>query len=438
MPEGFDFGLPIRLREKKWGVGSGKHPSHIVNTSNDPIDFTIDMEMQDARFLGLVTGSTSSSGTQAAITTVTTVATASLSQGDYFLLYTIDSSGHCICNAVWFDIDAAGSGAPSITGATNIEVDITTGQTAAQVASALQSVIDSETNYGASVDTATVTITNANAGAVPTLRDGASATDFTFATSTFGASTQTVTESTGNDLPSFGIHIEYDNGSEDIAVDLFGCVVVSEEISIDYEEKVIMESVTIRCPYFITGNVSTIPPPKRSVNPNVWQEVVEDTDIYLLMSGTTDKTPTIVTAATLKIENEVELYPEIGVAYRKYVVSGKRNVSLNIIGFTQTKDLWTIWATDTWDNANGYYTTNAERLNTNLRVQRTATYDLWTIAIYNWLITEFEMRVFPIDDKIMGIDITLEGATPNSSGYIISSLSIVDYICKIYYNVANS
>lgn len=438
MPEGFDFDLPIRLREKRWGVGSGKHPSHIINTVNEPIEFSIDMEMQDARFIALATGTTSSAGLRAAVTTITTVAASAITQADYFLIYCIDGSGHCICNAVWFDIDAAGTGAPSITGATNIEVDIASTDTAAQVATKLKNVLDAEGNYGAGVSDTVVTVTNANNGAVPTLRDGAAATDFTFTTSTFGSSTQTVTEATGSSLPNFGMHVEYDNGSEDIAVDLFGCVVVSEEVSIDYEEKVIKETVTIRCPYFALGNISTCPPPKRSVNVNVWQEVVEDTGIYLLMSGSTDKTPAIVTAATLKIENDIELYPEIGVSYRTHVVTGTRTVSLNIIGFTQTNDLWTIWATDTWDNANGYYTTNAARLNTNLRIQRTATYDLWTIAIYNWLITEFEMKVFPIDDKIMGIDITLEGATPNSSGYIISSLSIVDYICKIYYNVANS
>jgi hypothetical protein len=440
--DGMDWDMPIQLKEKIWDIGAGKHPSHIINTIYEPIEFTIETEMVDARFMALATGATSSAGTQAAIQVITCGATSTISQGDYFLIYCIDGSGHVICNAVWFDIDAAGTGAPSITGATNIEVDITTGLTAGEVGDALQAKMDAEGNYGATDDNAgVVTITNAANGAVPKAYDsGAAPTAFTFSVTTYGASTQTVTEATTTTLQSFGLHIECNNATdtEDIVVDLHGCIVKGYEVNIDYANKTIKESVTIGCPYYTIGAISTNPPPKRTINPHLWQDVVEVASTqHLIMLGTTDKTPKIVNKAALKIENEVDWQPEIGTAYAMYPVSGKRNVSLNLVGFIQKDDLWEYWY-DTWDDANGYYTNAGAKLNTQLRVQRTATYDLWEISVVNWLIETYNLRLFTIDDKILGIDITFTGATPDANGYIIDSLSIKDYVAKIYYNVANA
>ena len=105
---------------------------------------------------------------------------------------------------------------------------------------------------------------------------------------------------------------------------------------------------------------------------------------------------------------------------------------------SEDKELYTIWATDTWDNANGYYTTAAAKLNTEITVTRLATYDVWALSVCNWLIESFGLKVFSPEEAIMGVDIGFTGATPDASGYIIDSLVIKDYICKIYYNVANA
>ena len=89
---------------------------------------------------------------------------------------------------------------------------------------------------------------------------------------------------------------------------------------------------------------------------------VSGSNEYVIRAGTTDKTPAILNKMTLSIENELELYPEIGYNYRQNVICGKRNISMNLIGFIQTNDIWTAWK-DTWDDTSGYYTTIGSRLN---------------------------------------------------------------------------
>lgn len=449
IPDGIDWDLPIRLKEKIYGIGSGKHPSIIINTLQEPVEFTLDMMMQDARFLALVTGTSSTaadgnSDQDLDITCIGAGTEGALATGDYFLIYTIDGSGHQICNAVWFDVNSGG-GAPSITGATNIEVDVGTNDTAAQVATALHTKLEAETNYSASTGgsgIASITVhgpDDTHHGAVCDARDGASATAFTFKIITNGSSTHTVTESTDTTLKSFGLHIEQTNNTagENIIVDLFGCIVISHEINIDYDGKVITESVTIRAMTYAIGDACTCVPPAYKIDPNTWADVVEAASNYLIMLDTDDKTPAIVSSIKLTIENEVDDFGDIGTVYVKFPISGKRIVTLNIIGFIQINDIWTYWY-DTWDSANDYYTNAGKRLNSEIKIQRTPSVDLWQLSVYNWFIESYNLKLFSIDDKIMGIDATFTDATPDSNGRIIDSLSISDYVPKIYYGEANS
>lgn len=449
IPDGIDYDLPIRLKEKIYGIGSGKHPDMIVNTLQEPVEFTLDMMMQDARFLALATGTSSTaadgnSDHDLDITCIGAGTEGALASGDYFLLYTIDGSGHQICNAVWFDVNTGG-GAPSITGATNIEVDVGANDTAAQVATALHTKLEAETNYSASTGgagIASVTVhgpDDTHHGAVCDARDGASATAFTFSIVTNGSSTHTVTEGTDTTLKTFGLHIEQVNSTagENIIIDLFGCIVISHETNIDYDGKIIRESVTIRAMTYAIGNACTCVPPSYITDPNTWADVVEAASNYLMMIGTTDKTPEIVSSVKLTIENEVDDFGDIGDIYVGFTIAGKRTVTLNIVGFIQINDIWTYWY-DTWSNSLGYYTNAGGRLNSEIKLQRTASVDLWQLSVYNWFIESYNLKLFTIDDKIMGIDATFTDATPNASGHIIDSLSISDYVPKIYYGEANS
>ena len=92
--------------------------------------------------------------------------TASLSQSDYFDFNSLTTSYR-----VWYDIDAAGV-APAAGGRTLVEVNIATGNTAAQVASVTQAAIDALSGVTASVNTATVTVVLDDQGSATAPADG--------------------------------------------------------------------------------------------------------------------------------------------------------------------------------------------------------------------------------------------------------------------------
>lgn len=122
----------------------------------------------------------------AQISTVTTIAdTAGSLNNDYFFLYEPDGTGHYF----WFDVSSGGSD-PALAGFTAHEVDITTGDTANAVATALQAVVNAVDGFGAAVSTNVVTITNADTGYAQGPHDGNSG--FTFAISTEGNSAASI------------------------------------------------------------------------------------------------------------------------------------------------------------------------------------------------------------------------------------------------------
>jgi hypothetical protein len=461
LPEGLDWDIPKIIKEKIHDIGAGKHASHIINTIQEPVEITLEMLMQDARFMGLTVGTTSSAGTQKVVQTITIDTYSDYVDGDQFLLYAVDASGHQICYQVYMDVTGDDSGKPAaITGATATRIDFVTGDgsnnvtgvsvtSQATLAAEIEAVLEAlATITTCDVVGNVITITTvANAGAVLKARDNTGNTGVTtFAITTEGASTQTVTEALDTTLASFGLHIEYNNGSEDIAVDLYGCVVTSYTVNIDFGEKIIKESVTIGCASWQVGTIAVFEPPKKTENPKLWQELTEGanatTEPHVLQKfdGTTtytDMTPKILNSLKLTIENEVDMHPEIGYRYPKNFISGKRPVSLNLVGFTQVNDLWQVYY-DTWDNSDERYVTLDEQINSKIKVVREATYNYWQISIYNWLLEGHNIRLFTIDEKILGIDVTFTDATPDSSGYIIDSLDIRDYVCKIFYGVANA
>lgn len=81
-------------------------------------------------------------------------ATAGLTQGDYFDIALSGASAH----RFWYDIDAAGTGAPADPGGGLTLIGIATGDTDAQVATKTEAVLEVVTNLTCSVSTNTVTI----------------------------------------------------------------------------------------------------------------------------------------------------------------------------------------------------------------------------------------------------------------------------------------
>lgn len=99
------------------------------------------------------------SGVAEVSTVDTTGGTPAGLDGKYFTL-----SGAAADYYVWFDLDD-GSTDPEVTARTGIEVDIATGDSEAQIATKLQTVLEAHAAFGATVDTNVVTITDAAAGA---------------------------------------------------------------------------------------------------------------------------------------------------------------------------------------------------------------------------------------------------------------------------------
>lgn len=84
--------------------------------------------------------------------------------------------------AIWFKVSGTGS-APSVSGYTNVEQDISTGDTAATIGAALATTIAAlnSTNSFTASGTTTVTVTNKTGGPFTAMTDGTTATGFTFA-----------------------------------------------------------------------------------------------------------------------------------------------------------------------------------------------------------------------------------------------------------------
>ncbi|MCP4651712.1 MAG: hypothetical protein GY853_16745 [PVC group bacterium] len=453
--DSFDYAIPRIIQEKLFAIGGGKHPTAIANTKQEPVDITFETSMQYSVFAAYALGSVASTGTQAEVVDITCLGKGSITQDSYFLINGIGVAGEEHW-AVWMDVSGAGV-KPVIAGinaANVLQLDFSDGpvaDTPTATGDALVTLLDAADAYfGTPVNTAgVVRVTGASAGAVRDARDsGAVPSGITFSVVTQGANTHTVSEEVIGVLPSFTLHIEQQNrndpgvagAGEDIVIDLFGCVVDSYELSVDYESGIVKEALTIKCPHYSTGVVLTNPPPyAETVEPHTWANIIETDNNCLLQEGATstvngsnDKTPTSVNSIKLTIANNVSFKQDIGYRYGRYHLSAKRDVSLNIVGFSENRDTLD-YHLDTWDNANQRYSTASGRLNSTLKLQRDATYDFINIHIYNWLLEEHNHSIVSIDDGIKGVDITLTGATPDSNRRLIDSFTIVDYLADTCY-----
>lgn len=446
IPDGIDMVPPLIEKLKQFDIGDAKHASAILEGNIEPVEFSIPMTAQGLEFLALAVGKPSlTSHDRAMVQTVTCPAeSGNISQGDYFLLdaITSDVTEHF---AVWFGTSGE-SGKPTITGinASNILNAQLSGNTPnstpTQVATAVASIIDNDGTFGAASSGAIVTITHAASGAVQPARNGEANPDCSFGITTWGSTQYTLSEELTTDLPSFTIHAEQRNttAGEDIVWDMFGCIVESVEVKVAFSDKLTTYNVTFKCPYALEntdGRNDNPPPRKNLLSFPAMKALQESANNYLLQEENTttavhtDRTPKTVDSATLTVTNNVTFQSDVSKQYMAQAFSGQRTITLNIVGATQEKELFTYWQQAYSVRGNDYHPSSANgRLNTVFKLQKDATYDYISIAIRGWLLQEHNFHFVSVDEAVKSVDMTLEDGSSDTNGRIISSFTMISYI----------
>lgn len=454
IPEGVDMMIPFIEKIKGYDLADAKHPSAIFSGNITPQEFTIEMNAMGLEFLLFAIGTPAfSSGTRALIQTIKTLAKASITDNDYFLLDIIvsDNIEH---HLFWFDVTTSGS-APTVTGinASNMhEVAIDGATTATDVAVILAGVIDGVSGAGGASSVDVVTVTNTSNGACQPAHDGEAKTDFIFGVTTFGATNYTVTENTGYTLPSFTMRVEQINSgdaTEDLIYDLFGCVIEEIGVTINFEDKIVKASVVVKCPYALentTHGRADIHPPAKNIDAfPTMLALKEATDNCLIQAGATatvnstdDLTPKQLEKVLLRIKNNVEFKPDIEKQYMDCAIAGKRDVEMEVTGLTDEKELFNYWQEKFKLSGSDWIPDDmTEKLNTTFRLERDTTYDYILISIYNWMVEEHNFHFVNVDEAVKYIDMKLTDGTADTNGRIIDSMTVVSPIdqCVMTYNV---
>ena len=450
IPDSADIIVPLIEKLKQFDIGDAKHPSAIFSGNIKPVEFTIDMNAQSLEFLAFAIGApTLTSHKRAMVQTITCPAeSGSIAQGDYLLIDAVTSNiiEHF---AVWMDtVGDATTGKPTITGiaaanvlAANISVN-TPSNTATQVATAVAAIIDADGTFGAASTGAVVTVTHGATGAVQQAFDsGVAPTLCTFAVTTWGSTDYAVIEAVDYNLPSFTIHVEQahgDTSGEDIVWDLFGCVVQEIAIDVNYGNSIVTASVTFACPYALenSNGICTNPPPRKLIAafPSM-TSLKEATNEALLQEGATctlnganDRTPETVDKMSLTIRNNVTFQTDIAKRYGVLAVAGKREISMNIVGATSEKELFTYYQGLYVLSGTDWVPTGASKLNTHIRLERDSTYDYIFLTIYNWVLEEHNFVFVSVDDAVKVVDMTFTDGSSDSNGRLIDDMDFVSYV----------
>jgi len=444
-----DVVIPKIEKIKQYDLSDSKHASAIAEGNIEPQDITLSMDAQGLEFLPCAIGNPAYSSHGQAMTQVLTFTTAKPTQGDYFLFDTIDSDGDVEHWGVWSDTaNDQSTGKPTVIGinATNmIPANTSTATTVTNCADAVETIIESECSgdiTSANNVAGVLTLIHARDGAVQPAHDSEEgAFDVAVGVTTWGSTTFTVTELLDTTLPSFTLHFEQTNttSADDIAYDVFGCVVSEIVVKIGFADKIVKYDVTFSCPYAVEGETALNPPSKKMIDfmPSM-NSLIEANNECLLQAGTTstvdgadDHTPNTVDSVSLTISNNVTFQPNIEAQHMKTAIAGKRDVSLNIVGATDEKDLFNFWQEKYKLSGSDYIPNSAsERINSVFKLQRDATYDYISIAIYNWLCEEHNFKFMDVSESVKMVDMTLTDGSGNSAGRILTSTTFVTYIDK--------
>lgn len=453
IPEAIDVEIPFIEKLKRFDIGDGKHASVVQSGNIEPVDFTLDMDAQGCEFLPCAVGAPSlvSSGGQAMTQVINTVAKTNISDGDYFLLDVITSAdyGNVKHYLIWFDVTGGGS-APTVTGiadANRKEVAIDGCTTAEDVADAIETVLEALDEITTANNVAEViTIVHAYKGAVQPAHDGEASTGFEFVgPTTWGSSVYSVTESLDQILPTFCFRVEQRQTdaaqyAEDLIYTLFGCVVKEITIDITWGNKIGKISVTFCCPYGIKdsqGRADIEPPAKSIAAFRAMGDLKESASNYIIMEGTTDKTPKAVESVVIRIVNEITYKSDLQYNYKIVPVAGTRTIEMEITGWTDENDLFEYWQETFKQSGSDWIPNGASgRLNTVFKLQRDATYDYIMIAIYNWIVESHNFHFADVGEGIKVVEMKFTDGSSNASGYAITDFDFVSYIdqCVLTYN----
>lgn len=446
VPDSQDIVIPIIEKIKSFDISDSKHASAIFSGNIEPVDFTIDMEAQGLEFLPNSFGPPALSSHTQAMTQVLTFTTVEPTQGDYFLFDVINSGGTIDHYGVWSDTaNDQSTGKPTVTGIhadKMLPVD-TSGPPAniTALADAVETIIETTLGGGGTSDITSadnvagvLTLIHARSGAVQMAHDSVAAFDVSVSVTTWGATTYTITEALDTNLPSFTIHVEQRNTTtaEDIVWDIFGCVVDSVDVSVNFGDKIVKCSVTFKTPYALenSNGRSTNPPPRKMIDAfPTMLALKESAAAYLIMEGTTDRTPQTVDSVGLNIINNVNFKSDISARYGVLAVAGKRDIMLKIVGATQEKELFTYWQGAYKASGSDWIPTSASgKLNSKFKLQRDATYDYINISFYNWLLKEHNFVFVDVDEAVKSVEMTLEDGSSDTNGRTIDSATFVSYM----------
>jgi hypothetical protein len=417
LKDGADFPLPIRKKEEVYGIGSGKYPTKIFDLNFEPVDFTIEGSMQLPTFLGYALGNVyTSTGAQAEITYVDCVADVSDNLDEtYFTIYdgTDDYD-------VWMDAteDGVWTGDPSGQSGGTIKAAFATNATATVVAASIATAVNADAKFTATSSAGRVTITSADSEAHTDAYDND--TNFRVFVSKQGVPAtslaQRVLEDPTHAMESFTLHVEQLNttSGENIIYDLLGCVVESCEIEMGKEPADVICRAGIKSPCYVAGLAQDSAPEELSIGPYVWTNLDNSstTGYRLIDEAHTDRAPEAIDKILFKVANVIDFKFGIGDEKALYPISGKREVNLEIGGFTQKKTLYDYWR-QKFDNVNKRMDAATTYTSGLLRLIRTAGTDLIVIYAWNLYLNSWKSKLQSIDESIASIDVVLRATNPD-------------------------
>ena len=415
--DGAEFPLPIRKKEEVYGIGSGKYPTKIIDLNFEPVEFTLEGSMQLATFLGYALGNVyTSTAAQAEITIVDCIADVADSLDEtYFTIYdgTDDYD-------VWMDATEDSTWTLDPTGQAGgvIKVTFATNATATTIATAMATAIGNDAKFSASSSAGRVTITSTDTEAHTDAYDND--TDFRVFVSKQGVPATSlahrILEDPTHTVESFTLHVEQLNttSGENIIYDLLGCVVDACEIEAAKEPADIICRAMIKCPYYVAGTAQTSPPEELAINPYVWAHLDNSGSIgyRLIDEEHVDRAPEAIDKILFRVSNNIIFKYGIGDDKALYPISTKREIELEIGGFTQKKKVYDYWR-QTFDNANKRMTGANTFTSMLLRLNRTASTDLVVIYAWNLYVNSWKSKIQSIDESIASVDLKFRAAMPD-------------------------
>ncbi len=213
-------------------------------------------------------------------------------------------------------------------------------------------------------------------------------------------------------------------------------MVESIKVDVKFGDKIAKASITFKCPYALENaqGRADIEPPRKSIDGFPTMSALKETsgsNYYIIQEGTTDRTPETVDGISLEIRNNVEFKSDIAKRYAILACATRRDITMNIVGATGEKELFTYWQGVYKASDGDWIPTGASyKLNSYFHLVRDATYDYIFMHIYNWLLREHNFHFMAVDEAVKMVDMTFEDGSSDTNGRIIDDLDFVSYIDK--------